>query len=104
MANKPNPVRAAGSSTPKRPAASAGKKSDDWTSKASLAVPGATVINKSPRPMPNPKRGMTSSPRPKANPFIPKAIEDRSARAMAKGGMCRGMGAAKKGGGYMKNG
>jgi hypothetical protein len=71
------------------------------------------MMKKSPRPKANPKRGMATSPRPKANPFIPKMIEERSTREMAKGGktkkmanggMCRGMGAAKKGGNYSKAG
>lgn len=58
----------------------------------------------SPRPKANPKRGMTTSPRPKANPLndrmSPASIERRSVREMAKGGKCRGMGAASKGGKY----
>ena len=34
-----------------------------------------------------------------------RSIEQRTLRPMAKGGMCRGMGAAKKGGGSLsKNG
>jgi len=69
------------------------------------------------RPKANPKRPLKTSPRPKANPMndrmSPMSIEKRSTREMAKGGMtkkmamggkCRGMGAAKKGGGYGKNG
>jgi hypothetical protein len=59
----------------------------------------------SPRPKAKP---MKTSPRPKANPLndrmSPKSIEERSTRAMAGGGKCRGMGAASKGGKYSKAG
>lgn len=87
------------------------------------------------RPKANPKRPVVKSQRPMPNPMndrmSPKSVEERSARAMAKGGKlqmvekggkkvpafaadgvgkmamggkCRGMGAAKKGGNYGKNG
>lgn len=59
----------------------------------------------SPRPKAKP---MMTSKRPKPNPgdgdMDAKKIEGRSVRAMAGGGMCRGMGAATKGGKYGKNG
>ena len=68
-------------------------------------------MKKSPRPKAKPS--MTSSPRPMANPARKKpmpnpmndpmskrSIEQRTLRPMAKGGMCRGMGAASKGGKY----
>ena len=71
----------------------------------------------SPRPKANPNSPMKSSPRPKTNPMndrmSPMSVEKRSMREMAKGGMtkkmamggkCRGMGAAKRGGEYSKNG
>lgn len=54
------------------------------------------------------KGGMASSPRPMPNPMndrmSKRSIEQRTLRPMAKGGMCRGMGAAKKGGSLSKNG
>ena len=53
----------------------------------------------SPKPKANPKRQ-----KPKANPMYDRnskqSIEQRTLRAMAKGGKCRGMGAASKGGKY----
>jgi len=49
---------------------------------------------KSPRPKARPKK----SPRPKARPKQPLT------KKMAKGGMCRGMGAATRGGRYSKMG
>lgn len=57
----------------------------------------------SPKPKANPKRQ-----KPKANPMYDRnskqSIEARTLRPMAKGGMCRGTGAAKKGGKYSKAG
>lgn len=55
----------------------------------------------SPRPKARPA-GLGSKPKP--NPMndrnSKRSIEQRTLRAMAKGGMCRGMGAASKGGKY----
>ena len=76
------------------------------------------------RPKPNPRRaGMASSPRPKPNPRraeeeaafdaeIKRALDNAAKgykaggkiKKMANGGMCRGMGAATKGGKFSKNG
>jgi len=53
---------------------------------------------KSPRPKARPKK----SPRPKARPT--KSLTKRMTKKMAKGGMCRGMGAATRGGRYSKMG
>jgi hypothetical protein len=65
---------------------------------------------------------MKSSPRPKARPesklapkksprpstasdgALERALRNSQPGKMAKGGMCRGMGAAKKGGKYSKSG
>ena len=70
---------------------------------------------KSPRPKANPKRPPKSSPRPPRSPdsdtMSPKSVYERSIRPMAKGGavkkasggMCRGMGAATKGGQYARS-
>lgn len=64
---------------------------------------------KSPRPPKKPASKMTprKSPRPEENPRYlpdPGEVERKSLRNYAKGGMCRGMGAAKKGGKYGKSG
>lgn len=56
------------------------------------------------KPMANPAR-KKPMPNPMNDPMSKRSIEQRTLRPMAKGGMCRGMGAAKKGGGSLsKNG
>jgi len=75
----------------------------------------ALAPKKSPRPKANPKSGApTSSPRPKTRSdyeiehAVGSSVKYQKSggkmKKMATGGMCRGMGAAKKGGKYAKNG
>ncbi len=76
--------------------------------KSKPPAPPAPGKKQMPAPSAN-KGGMTQSPRPMPNPMndrnSKRSIEQRTLRPMAKGGMCRGMGAAKKGGGSLsKNG
>lgn len=60
-----------------------------------------------------PKKSLRPKARPDDGGMDPKEVEERSTREMKKGGMvkkmasggmCRGMGAAKRGGSYKKNG
>lgn len=75
------------------------------------------TVKKPTPPKANPNRPVSKSKRPMPNPMYdrmsPKSVEERSTREMKKGGKvdkmamggkCRGMGAAKKGGSYGKNG
>jgi hypothetical protein len=65
-------------------------------------------MDKSPRPKPKPK--MDKSPRPytrsdaEAAGAVARGNKNAQPDKMAKGGMCRGMGAATKGGRFGKNG
>lgn len=71
------------------------------------------MMKSSPRPKANPRKSpmMGKSPRPKVKPedleagaALQRAIRNSQPDKMAMGGKCRGMGAAKKGGSYGKNG